>query len=128
MLWSSGANAKKSIGNILGYAADTTRISHTSSSTPNLAKPYFIFITMPQYVSSGIDTGRNTFAFYVPVTANTSEFIDYEPQIPQKLKLSSNSGLSSRLEFNVTSTLGPGVGFSRNTADWAAVFEVVSEN
>jgi hypothetical protein len=111
-------SASQSIGLILGYTTNQgASTAHVSDRALNLAQPYFIYLTIKGYSLTGTDTNSNNFHFYIPVSANTGEFIDYEPRRPQSINI---SGLKSRLEFEVTSN-GP---FDLNTGDWSAVFEV----
>ena len=110
-------SAESSIGAILGYTMNTSGTTHTSDRALNLAQPYFIYLTLSGYSLTSTDTSANNFHFYIPVNANTGEFIDYEPKCPQEISI---DGLKSRLEFDITSN-GP---FDLNTSDWSAVFNV----
>jgi len=107
----------QSIGSILGYTLNTSGTTHTSDCALNLAQPYFIYLTLNGYSLTGTDTSANNFHFYIPVRANTGEFIDYEPKYPQEIIV---DGLKSWLEFDITSN-GP---FNLNTGNWSAVFNV----
>ena len=110
-------STESSIGSILGYTLNTSGTTHTSDHALNLAQPYFIYLTLNRYSLTGTDTNTNNFHFYIPVSVNTGEFIDYEPKCPQEIIV---DGLKSRLEFDITSN-GP---FNLNTGDWSTVFNV----
>jgi len=117
-------SALQSIGAILGFTTNQgvpASTAHVSDRALNLAQPYFIYLTLKGYSLTGTDTNSNNFHFYIPVSANTGEFIDYEPRRPQSINI---SGLKSRLEFEVTSNGPNSTPYDLNTGDWSAVFAV----